>query len=176
MGLIPHTRQLLNISQYHLSEYLSVSRNTLKMAENDLRYLPPKKFAQVIELNQYLDLAKPLEELTEAKVHQQDEQQDLQAYLQEQISLLRHQQRQLQQKLEKQRASYQKLLRAYHAFAQAKAAMHDKPKHQQGWLRLHYTLTKEKLAKNGQKALVQLEVKLARIDTELAVLEQYVKE
>ena len=176
MGLIPHTRALLNISQYDLSEYLSIPRNTLKMVENDLRYLPNEKFAQVMELNQYLEIAKPLEELTEVKVYQQTEKQDLQAYIQEQIVLLRHQQKQWQEKLEKQRAAYQKYLRAYHAFAQANAHLDGKPAYQQSWLRLHYTLTKEKLEKNGQKALMRLEMKLAKVRSELEVLEQYKQE
>ncbi|HAS41544.1 MAG TPA: hypothetical protein DCS93_13770 [Microscillaceae bacterium] len=175
MGLIPHTRQLLNVSQYHLSQYLAIPRNTLKMVENDLRQLSNEKFAQVLELNRYLEISKPLEALTKAKAYQQTEQQEVQAYARERIVLLRHQQKQWQAKLDQQRATYQKRLRAYHAFAQANAQLDDKPKHQQSWLRLHYRLTQEKLEKNGQKVLLKLEIKLAAIASELAVLERYGK-
>lgn len=176
MGLIRHTRKLLNISQRDLGEYLSIPRNTLKMVEDDLRYLSNEKFSQVIDLNQHLELAAPLETLTEAQAYLQTEQQDLQAYLQQEMVMLREQQRQWQQKLETQQATYQKLLRAYHAFTQAKAAMSDKPEHQQSWLRLHHRLTKEKLKKNGRKAQIQLETKLARIASELEVLEQHLSQ
>ena len=143
--------------------------------EIDARNIPPEKFAQVMELAQYLELPQPLEALAEAQVYQQTEQQGLQAYLQDQIVWLQQQQKQWQAALEKQRATYQKLLRAYHAFAQALAAKHDKPAHQQSWLRLHHTLTKEKLEKNGRKAQLKLEIKLAKIASELEVLEQYME-
>lgn len=174
MGLIPHTRELLNISQKDLSEYLSINRTQLSMMEIDARNIPPEKFTQVIELNQYLEITKPLEELAEAQVYQQIEQQEVKAYFREQIVMLQQQKKQWQATLEKQRATYQKLLRAYHAFAQAKAAMNDKPEHQQSWLRLYYRLTKEKLAKNGRKSQLRLEVKLAKIASELEVLERYI--
>ena len=173
MGLIPHTRKLLNITQQDLSEYLLVKRSRLNMAERDERYLPNEKFMQVMELNQYLEIPKPLEELAEVKAYRQTEQQNLQVYIQERMALLKHQQRQLQEKLEKQRIFYEKLLRAYHAFTQANANLDDKPEHQQGWLRLHYTLTKEKLEKNGQRAMMMLEIKLVNIMGELEVLKQY---
>lgn len=75
-----------------------------------------------------------------------------------------------------QRAAYQKYLRAYHALAQANAHMDDKSTHQQNWLHLHYALIKEKLAKTGQKARLQLEAKLAKIGSELAVLKGHLAE
>lgn len=174
MGLIPHTRELLNISQYDLSEYLSVPRNTIKMVENDLRHLPNDKYAQVLELNQYLEPGAPLEALTEVNTYQQTEQQHLQAYIQERLVLLRHQQKQLQKKLERQRATYEKLLRAYHAFAQANKHMTNKATHEQSWLRLHYGRIKEKLEKNGQKSIMTLEIKLAAIASELEALPKYI--
>jgi len=173
MGLIPHTRELLGISQKDLSEYLAINRTQLSMMEIDARDIPPEKFAQVMELNQYLEIAKPLEALSSVQAYQQTEQQEVQAYIRERMVLLKHQQRQWQEKLEKQRATYQKCLRAYHAFDQANAQLANKPQPEQSWLRLHYKLTQEKLAKNGQKALMALEVKLAAIASELEVLEGY---
>ena len=175
MGLVPHTRELLGISQKDLSEYLSINRTQLSMMEIDARDIHPEKYTQVLELNQYLEITTPLEALTEVNAYQQTEEQDLQKYTQERTLLLKHQQKQLQDKLEKQRTTYQKLLRAYHAFAQANAHMADKPEYQQSWLRLHLTHAKEKLEKNGQKALLLLEVKLANIQSELEVLAGYEK-
>lgn len=173
MGLILHTRVLLGVSQQALSEYLSVKRSQVNMAERDERHLPNEKFAQVMELNQYLEIAKPPEALPWVQTYQQTERQELQNYIQERIVLLRHQQKQWQEKFEKQQKAYKKHLRAYHAFAQANAQSGDKPEHQQSWLRLYYRLIREKLEKNGQKALMELEIKLKMIASELTVLEEY---
>lgn len=171
MGLVSHTRALLQIGQQDLSKYLSIKRSLLNMVERDERFLPNEKYAQVMELNQYLEVTTPLEELTKVKAYQQTEKQDLQVYIQEQIVLLKLQQKQLQEKLEKQQTTYETRLRAYHALARANDHMGDKPEYQQSWLRLHYTLTKEKLAQNGRRAILKLELKLAKVTSELAVLE-----
>jgi transcriptional regulator with XRE-family HTH domain len=170
MGLLAFIREQLDISQQDLSEYLSITRSSLALAEIDQRSISIHKMLEVMELHDALELLKNLEDLDTVQAIQAQEEAKLQTWAAERSTILKAQKRTVEEKLANMKADYQRLLRALHAFTKATEKWSNKKELQKNWLRYHRSRIADTLAKNGKISITQLEIKLACIQKELEML------
>lgn len=170
MRLLAFIRKQLDISQQDLSEYLSISKTNLSMIEIDQRDISSHKMIEAMELHDELELLKNIEDLDIVQIFQIMEEEKIDKWKEERRILLKNQKLTLIKKLDKMKADYERLLRAFHALVNASEKFVDKKEVQKTWLRYHKTRVENKLLKNGKQAILNLEIKLACIEKELEIL------
>ncbi len=159
MNGIKNIRENLFISQEHLAAYLNITRSRLAMAETNERELPANALLKLDEL--FLKISSEDDiHLTSTEINEQ--QNELQLFLQEEENANNIKAKQLQAKLTNIKNNYNKALQLLQAVRSLQQQLPNTPSNKKDllWLAVMEAEAIGKIKQNGLVAQQQLQIKI----------------
>lgn len=172
MAVIKETREQMGISQQSMAEYLGVSRQSLSLAEIDLRHLPGDVGQKALQLFDGLQLGEPLAALPAQQARAMQEAAETQAAVAQRLTQIQHEVGKWGAKLEQHQKMYERAIRCVQSYGDRLAAQPDPRSKDALWLKLRLSEAEALADQHHPSKAALLQARLAGLQAEAKALEE----